>query len=256
MTTLNDLLRLERPLFVIDLETTGVDPATDRIVEFAYLRFGPNPNVAKEAYSILINPGVPIPAAAVAVHDISDGDVASAPRWSQLAASVARGFTNCDFAGKNVRFDLKLLSAEMARANVAWSYEGARIVDADRVEQLLEPRDLTSLYKRRLGKDLVDAHGALTDCHAVAEVLVAQLDTQKLPLNLDLLHKKLWPGWIDDDGKFKFYDGEPCVAFGKHRGKPMRQVPRGYFDWICKGDFSPMTKAIAERAARGEYPQP
>lgn len=256
-----EIFHITRPLFVLDLETTGVSPEEDRIVEFAFVQYRPVPALdtcAVKEYSTLVNPRIHIPEEATETHHIKDEDVAGEPTWDQLAPNIAGGFRDCDFAGKNVRFDLKLLAAEMQRAGVEWDYGDAFIVDADRLEHLGEPRDLTSLYKRRTGKDLEGAHGALTDCRGVAETIVAQLQLfTKLPRDLKSLHHELWPGWIDDDGKFKFNKaGEPCVAFGKHRGKPMRQVERGYFKWMSKGSFTPLTKLIAERASRGEFPKP
>lgn len=256
MTTLKAILRLERPLVILDCETTGTNPETDRIVEFAFMMLYPGDQPPKE-YGTLVNPEMAIPAATTTVHHITDEDVAHKPTWRQLAGSVAKGFRECDYAGKNVRFDLRLLAAEMARAGTPWSYADAKIVDADRLIQLAEPRTLGDLYRRATGQDLVDAHGALTDVKATVTVLEWLFKAfPKLPTNLDLLHQEQWKGWIDGERKFIFQDRVPVVNFGKkYRGVPMREVEPSFWSWILKESFSDEVKAIAKHALKGEFPK-
>ena len=315
---IHKLLNLTRPLFVVDCETTGVDPKTDRIVELGFQRWEAA-GMTKE-WRTLVNPGVPIPAAASRVHGIYDLDVrgrcqecklivddvapdrcrCEKPRltllFGRMAANLAKGFSDCDFAGKNVRFDLRILAAEMKRAGVEWSYEGARIVDVDRLEQLAVPRDLGSMHAKyvrtpcdecdgkgkyldapanvldghpyevtchacngvgTIGKPHDGAHGALSDVQASTRVIVGQLEAHaSLPRDLDLLHAKQWPGWIDPDGKFRFVDGVPCFAgWGKHAGKPMRSAEKGYWDFILNNDFGADVKALASAAKLGKFPE-
>lgn len=282
---IHQLLHLTRPLFVIDTETTGLNPKCDRIIEIGFQRWTSN-GMDKEWRS-LIDPGVPIPAGAPKTHGILDSSVRGCrvclrsreahiplgslmdptrecegfrpwPRFEQLAENLAMGFTDCDYAGKNVRFDLRMFSAEFARAKVEWSYLDARIIDADRLEQLGEPRTLSHLYEKHLGKKLEDAHEALSDVRGTTEVIVAQLQKyQTLPRDLDILHATQWPGWIDGDGKFRFNeDGVPCVGqWGKYAGRPMRDVNPGYWDFILSGDFSPDVKALASAAKMGKFPE-
>lgn len=247
------LFSLNRPLFVLDLETTGVNTKEARIVEIAFQMW--DWEGLKKEYSTLINPGISIPAEASGVNKITDEDVKEKPRFAQLAKNLAMGFSNCDFAGKNVRFDLRILAAEMARANVVWSYLDARVIDADRLEQIGEPRTLSHLYRKHLGKEPENAHQALADVQMTTEILVAQLQKYStLPRTLDKLHHLQWPGWIDPDGKFKFDNGVPVCTFGKYSGKSMMNIPSDYWSWIISADFSADVKALAERAKRGEFP--
>lgn len=252
---IHTLLNLTRPLFVVDTETTGTDVKTDRVVELGFQQWIAE-GMIKE-WRTLINPRIPIPAAASKIHGIYDADVATALTFSQLAANLAKGFSACDYAGKNVRFDLRILAAEMERAQQPWSYADARIIDNDRLEQLAEPRDLGSMHKKYLGAKHDGAHGALSDVRASAAVLVEQLRVhESLPRDLDLLHAKQWPGWIDSDGKFRFVDGVPCfTGWGMHANKPMRQAPTGYWDFILKGTFSAEVKALASAAKLGKFPE-
>src|SRR5665213_1290422 len=103
---IHELLHLTRPLFVLDVEATSVDVQTARIVEIAFARFEAG-GLTKE-WSTRINPSVPIPASATKVHGITDADVADKPTFKQLAANLAKGFSDCDFGGQNVRYDLRV----------------------------------------------------------------------------------------------------------------------------------------------------
>lgn len=278
---LHTIFNLERPLIIFDLETTGLKVDVARIVEMAF-RIYTNEGMTKHWRSY-VHPGIPIPPETTATHHITDammlgcrscGYLESAhpfyynngvdevcrefkriPRFDEIAAGLAKGFSNCDFGGKNIRYDLQVLENEMKRAAVEWSYAGAVVLDADRFEQLGEPRSLSHLYEKHTGKKLQDAHSALADVDATIEVLVAQVKKYTtLPRGLRALHELQWPGWIDSEGKFRWKDGVPTIGFGKHRDAPMRNVPPGYWRWITQNDFSIEVKQIASQAAEGKFP--
>lgn len=276
---LNQLLHLDRPMFVVDCETTGIDVKQDRIVELAFEEWT-EAGMVKE-WRTLVNPGVPIPASATKVHGITDekmqrctrchghrddhpvivtGDrceeLRPVPTFKQLAIHLAKGFIDCDWAGQNVRFDLRILSAEFARSGVTWSYANARIIDTSILERLAVPRHLSDLYRKYTGAEHVDAHGALGDVKATVDVLVGQLSTYPmLPRDLDKLHAEQWPGWIDGEGSFRFVNGVATCQFGKWRGKSMRSIEASYWDWILKNDFSADVKTLASKAKLGEFPE-
>lgn len=271
---INQLFKLERPLFVLDCETTGTDTNVDRIVSIGFQRWE---DIGKTMeWKALVDPGTPIPLESTAVHGITDAMVKACrscgaslpiecqghafdpwPPFSVLAKALVRGFQDCDFAGKNVRFDLRIVAAEMRRAGVEWSYLGARVIDAERMEQVAVPRTLGDLYKKYTGEELDEAHDALADVKASTIVIVKQLETHAdLPRDLQALHDKLWPGWIDPDGKFRFVNGVPCFGgWGKYAGKPMRAADNGYWDWILKADFPADVKKLAASAKLGKYPE-
>lgn len=278
---LNELLKITRPLFIFDTETSGTDWKNDRIVELGFEQWGPE-GLVKEWRSYL-NPGVTIPDSAIAVHHITNEMVQGCqlcdkppsqhglgtegcqfwkpyPTFEQLAKNLAHGFSNCDFGGKNIRFDLRILQKHFDRAGVEWSYRGARIVDAERLEQIAVPRSLSNLHEKYTGKPHDDAHGALSDVRASTTVLVKQLEAHaSLPRTLDALHALQWPGWIDGEGKFKFVNGVPCFGnWGKFSGKPMTAADNGYWNFIIttKGPeaFSGEIKKLASDAKLGKYP--
>lgn len=251
---LNQLLHLDKPLFVLDLETTSLDVKEARIVEIAFQRWD-STGMTKE-WASRINPGIPIPMVASKIHGIFDADVVDRPTFKQLAANLAKGLSDCSFANQNIRFDLRILAAEFARAGVVWSYAAARIIDSGRLEALAVPRSLSHLHEKYVGLKHDGAHGALSDVRAAATVIMKQLEAHDtLPRDLDQLHALSWPGEIDPDGRFKFIGGVPCVAFGKWANKPMKSVDASYWDWILSSDFSPDVKAIATRAKVGQYPE-
>lgn len=223
-----------------------------------------------------VDPTIPIPESVTKVHGITnefikaccrhcqkihvastaDHEWAPLPTFKQLAASLAKGFTDCDYAGKNCRFDLRINANEMARAGQPWSYAGARIVDAERLEQLAVPRDLGSLHEKYVGRKHDGAHGALSDVRASTTVICKQLEAHAaLPRDLDALHNLQWPNFIDAEGKFRFVDGVPYCFFGKWNGKPMREIERSYFDWLLSADFGADIKALAADAKLGKYPE-
>lgn len=252
---LHELLTLTRPLFVLDTETTGSDPENDRVVEIGIQRWEAT-GMTKE-WASYVNPGIPISPAATAVHHITDEMVKDAYTFRQLAANMAKGFINCDYAGQQVRFDLRIFSAEMARAGQPWDYNGARIVDSLRLEALAIPRDLSTLYEKYAGKKHDGAHGVLADVKASLAVIVGQLKAYSmLPRDLDQLHAAQWPGFIDAEGRFRIVDGIAKVMFGKWKGKPMRRVERDYWQWISgpKSTFSPEIKQIARAALLNKFP--
>lgn len=273
---LNELFKLSRPFVCLDIESTGLNPKTDRIIELGFQVFRPDGSI--DEWRSLINPGVPIPPASTAVHHIYDDDMLNCrkcwigaeahptrtcpefvviPKFVQVAQKLARGFSDCDFGGKNIRFDLGFLAEEFARANVPWSYAGAYIIDADRLESLAEPRNLAALHKKYVGMEHDDAHSALSDVRATATVIVKQLErhVDALPRDLKRLHELSWPNFIDSAGKFRMQDGKPYIMFGKHKGTLMDKVPSDYWTWIVGADFDGEVKRIAGEAAKGVFPK-
>ena len=251
---LHERLNLTRDLFVLDCETTGVDSLKDRIVELGFQQWTPKGMVNE--WSTRINPEILIPEAVAKIHGIYDKDVQDCQPFKYFADNLIVGFSNCDFAGKNVRFDLRFLTAEMLRAGKEWSYAKARIIDAERLEQVAVPRTLSHLYKKYTGKNHDGAHGALSDVQASAIVITEQLASNtKLPSDLDELHELQWPGRIDPEGKFQIVGEYAICKFGKWKGSKLQDIPRHYWNWILKADFSVEVKTIARDAIIGKFPE-
>ncbi|HKC25762.1 MAG TPA: 3'-5' exonuclease, partial [Thermoanaerobaculia bacterium] len=179
----------ECALVVFDLETTGADRLTDRIVEIAALRISRDGSLA--TFDRRVHPGMKIPSESTAVHGIADEDVKDAPTFKEIAPEVAAFFEGCDLAGYAVRvFDVPVLVRELERAGVPFSLEGRRIVDAQTIYFKKEPRDLAAALRFFAGREHERAHSALADVVASAEVLAGQLARYPdLPSSMDELHR-------------------------------------------------------------------
>ena len=168
-------LNLKNPLVFFDLETTGINIATDRIVELCYIKVYPNGN--EESKSMRINPEMHIPEASSAIHGIYDEDVKDCPTFKQVARELANAIEGCDLAGFNSnRFDIPMLAEEFLRAEVDFDLTRRKFIDVQNIYHKLEKRTLSAAYKFYCGKDLENAHSALADTQATYEVLQAQLD--------------------------------------------------------------------------------
>jgi DNA polymerase-3 subunit epsilon len=254
-------LTLERPLVFFDLETTGTDPASDRIVEISVLRV--EPDGSRESRTRRINPGRPIPAEATAVHGIRDEDVRDEPFFRQLARGLLEFLAGADLAGFNVtRFDIPLLEREFRDCGLDLGLAQRRVVDAMTIFHRMERRDLGAAVEFYLGREHSGAHAAEADVLATAEVLDAQLARYaELPRSVDGLDGWMRPGGedaVDRSGKFRWQGGEVVFAFGKHQGRALREVAAessGYLEWIVKSDFPSDAKALVDEALQGRFPE-
>ena len=255
--SITDQIAITRRLVGLDCETTGTDPRSDRIVEVAFIEY--RPDGTEREWSTYVNPGIPIPREASAIHHITDADVLGKPTFAQIAASLAKGFTDCDFFGTNIKFDLDMLAEEFKRCGVAWSYDAARIVDSHRIWQLGAPRTLSDAAKVFLGREHVGAHGALEDIRMSRDIIAAQLAKwPTLPRDLPALHEAQFPKnphAIDGGARFVWNaQGEATIGFGKHRGTPLSRIDKGYLKWIVGQEFTEEVKTIARNALNGVYP--
>jgi len=247
-------LKLRRPLAVLDLETTGVDVKTDRIVEIGILAV--RPGRPAEQHTRRVNPGVPIPPGATAVHGITDDDVAGAPAFGAVADDLLTRLDGCDLCGFNVkRFDLPLLYNEFRRAGRSFPLDGRAVIDPQEIFHAYEPRDLTAAVRFYLGREHADARGAAADVRATAAVLDAMLGRYAdLKRDVDGLHAQFRdPDAVDSAGFFTRVAGEIRFAKGKHRGQPLDFVARNspdYLQWMLGQDFFEDAKAVARDALR------
>jgi DNA polymerase-3 subunit epsilon len=251
----------ERPLAVFDLETTGTDRLSDRVVEVAVVRLGPAGAVA--TLDRRVNPGVKIPRESTRVHGISDADVARCPPFATLAPELAMFLDGCDLAGYNIRnFDVPVLLREFELAKVPFSMDGRRVVDMQTIYFRREPRDLGAAVRFFAGREHVAAHAALADAVASAEVLAGQLRRyEDLPRDVAALHELSRPPegrYVDPDKRFLWRDGEVVFAFGQYRGTRLAEVAEknpSYLDWIVDGNFPDEARRIARDAQRGVIPR-
>ena len=247
-------LLLNRPLAVIDLETTGTDPKTDRIVEVAVVRIFPDGS--RDDRCRRVNPGVPIPEAATAIHGITDADVKDEPSFGILAPRLAKFLDGCDLCGFNLkRFDLRVLIAEFDRAGHRFPFQERKIVDPLVIFHYRERRDLSAALRFYCDREHQGAHGASADVQATVEILDAMLDRYPdLPRSVDELHDVLRDERDADlERKFIRVNGQITFNFGKYQGRRLDEVAQespGYIEWMLGQSFLDDVKELVTEAQR------
>ncbi|MCH7413916.1 3'-5' exonuclease [Belliella sp. R4-6] len=252
-------LNLKSPIAFFDLEATGINISTDRIVEISIVKV--HPGGKEEIKTMKINPTIPIPLESSLIHGIYDKDIKDAPTFKEASQELHQFFVGADLAGFNVlKYDIPLLVEEFLRAGIDFDIEKRNLLDAQKIFHLMEKRNLSSAYKFYCGKTLENAHSAEADTIATYEVFKAQIERYNGEEAGDLLGNKL--GVFENDmkkihtllnekmvdlaGRFIFNgEGEECFNFGKHKGKTIAQVLKeepSYYDWMMKGDFPLDTK--------------
>lgn len=255
-------LNLTRPIAFFDLETTGVNVASDRIIELSILKV--LPDGTKEVKTKRINPTIPIPAQSSEIHGIYDADIANEPTFKGIAKSLAEFLKDCDLAGYNSnKFDIPILVEEFLRAEIDFDIKGRRFVDVQNIFHQMEQRTLKAAYKFYCGKDIINAHSAQADIEATFEIFIAQLKRydgvefedrkgqRSMPVKNDIkalhdftnINKN-----ADLAGRIIYNEkGIEVFNFGKHIGKSVEQVFRdepSYYSWMLNGDFPLYTKKV------------
>ncbi len=175
-----ELLPLDRPLVVFDLETTGLSTSEDKIIEIAYEKILPSGEIIANVHRI--NPGRPIPEEASAINGIYDQDVADAPSFAKLSYELWAMFDGADVSGFNiVGFDLPFLKSEFARVGKSFDFLSRKVIDvkvlyhSKEARDMFAPRNLTAAYKLYCNKEHITAHTGAGDVRATVEILEEQL---------------------------------------------------------------------------------
>ena len=244
------MLRLDRPLVVFDIESTGTTPRKDRIIELAAVKLMPDGTEISKCW--LMNPGVKIPPETTKIHGITDEIVKDCPTFADKADEIFAFFEGCDLSGFNAdRFDIPCLEEEFARVGLNFGASSRRHVDVQRIFHRMEPRDLTAAVRLYLGRDHAGAHGAEADARATLEVLKAQLvrypGLPKTTAEMDEYLAPHDPLNADRMGMLRWRDGELTVNFGKKKGATLRSLlvnEPNFLRWILKGDFDTEVRMI------------
>jgi len=242
-------LKLNRPLCFFDLETTGIDVSKDRIVEISIFKVFQNGTTESKTW--LVNPTIPIPAQASAVHGITNEKVANEPTFNELASQVHNMIKDSDLGGFNSdRFDIPLLAEELLRAGVDFDMKNRVSIDVQTIFHKKEERTLSAAYKFYCNASLENAHSAEADTIATYEVLKAQLDRYD-----DLENDAKWLSEFTTRKKSVDFagfialnnEGKEIFTFGKNKGQLVEEVLEkepGYYGWIQGADFPLYTKKV------------
>ena len=279
-------LNLKKPLVVFDLETTGLDIITDRIIQLSYIKVTPEETAIRDNH--LINPERTIPAFVTDLTGISDENVANQPTFKEIAPLLAENFKGCDFAGFNSnRFDVPILAEEFLRAGIDFDFTKCKLIDVQTIFHKMEPRNLAAAYKfycgRKMDEDF-EAHRADQDTEATYRVLLGELemyseanqdnpervlpnDVSELAAfskqndNVDFAGRMIWAPIVDKDGTpLSNADGTPQLQevfnFGKYKDMPVSEVLHkdpGYYSWMLGAEFPNNTKQVLTRIRLREF---
>jgi DNA polymerase-3 subunit epsilon len=245
-------LKLDRPLIVFDIESTGTSPRKDRIIELAAIKVMPDGEEERQCW--LLNPTIPIPPETTAIHGITDEIVKECPTFEDKATEIFEFFSGCDVSGFNAdRFDIPCLEEEFARVGLNFASSARKHVDVQRIYHKMEPRDLTAAVKFYLGRPHEGAHGAEADAAATLEVLKAQMEKYpELPKTADEMDEYLVPHDplnADRNGMLRWKNGELTINFGKKKGESLYKLlmnEPNYLKWLIKGDFDSEVRMIVK----------
>ena len=255
-------LNLKRPLLFFDIESTGLNIPCDSIVELSFVKIFPDNEQRIKTWRVCpwdYENGCqrPMNPAAEAVNGISDADVRDEKKFYEIADEVIDWLGDSDLAGYNsAKFDLPMLAEELERVRkykhpeLDIDLHSRKMVDVQVIFHKMEPRNLKAAYRFYVGGDFENAHAAEADTLATVEVLKGQLDKY----GEEQIHNDVeWLANFTEMQKSVDYAGrivlnadkEPCISFGKHKGKTCREVYQkepSYFAWIEQGDFALDTK--------------
>jgi DNA polymerase-3 subunit epsilon len=255
-------LNLTKPIVFFDIESTGLNVGSDKIVEICMLKVMPdNSTIIKTE---IINPQIPIPEHISELHGIYDKDVVDKPTFAEVAPAIRDFIKGCDLAGYNLqKFDIPLLVEEFLRIDMDISLAGVRVVDVQNIFHRMEPRNLRAAYKFYCGEELLNAHSAEADTVATFKILEAQLsryentvimdanDKEYIPIKNDIAALSAFSATnrnVDFAGHLVLDKGDIIVFnFGKYKGSAVEQVFKkepSYYDWMMKADFPLYTKKI------------
>jgi DNA polymerase-3 subunit epsilon len=241
------MLQLDRPVAFIDLETTGVNLSTDRIVEIAIIKV--LPDKSRQVKRKLINPCIPIPPPSSDIHGITNEMIKDAPTFKVAANEIKQFLENCDLGGYNSnRFDIPMLMEEFLRAGLDVDLSDRKMIDVQHIFYCMEPRTLTAAYKFYCQKEMVNAHSAEADVEATIDVFLAQLEKYThLGNNIESILQCIGEDKIVDYARrFAFDDkNNEIFNFGKYKGRLVSDVLKNepqYYDWMMKGEFPLHTK--------------
>lgn len=231
-------LKLDRSLICLDVESTGVDSQTDRVIELGIVRL--DPDGKRHCWNQRFSPGFPIPPEATAVHGITDSDVAGMPTFESMAEKIHKGLQGRDIAGYSLRLlDLPIIDSEMRRANLKLDLTGVRVIDAAGIFFNKKPRDLSAAVEEFCGRSHSGAHGAAADASASLDVLFGELGRYDdlAAMTIDELAAYSRRGEFESAdlaGKTHWdADHKLCYSFGKNKGQRVEDEP-GFGQWLLR----------------------
>jgi DNA polymerase-3 subunit epsilon len=247
------LLKLDKPLIIFDVTTTGQSISSDKIIHIAYIRICQDCRTKKGEF--LIDPEYQMPTESIAIHGLRNRDVKGKPKFREVAQEIWEDFNDCYYAGFNIiNFDLPILRREFVRIGMDFDYPEERIIDVKAIFHHMAPRTIPFAYQYYVGKETHEGYDAATHTEQVTEILIKQLEKYKEARSLEF-HKLIRESYEDvrlgTTRKFYWADGEAYFAFSKYRNQSVASVlkkDRKFLEWIMESDFTDDVKNIVKQA--------
>ncbi|MCX6796050.1 MAG: 3'-5' exonuclease [Candidatus Falkowbacteria bacterium] len=244
-----EILGLDKPLVVFDIETTGPNISTDKIIEIAYLKVWANGRAKEE--DIFLNPEMPIGQEASIVHGLNYEDLQDKPRFKDKAQELFAIFNDCYYSGFNIiNFDLPVLRREFIRVGMDFEYKVGQIIDTKEIFKFLEPKNLSAAYTHYCHKEIEQKPGAMADAEIAAEVLLSQVKKYRDLMAMDFIQKIYQPpedAYKDSSQKFYWRKGETYLSFSQYKDQPLAKVAEtdpDFLAWMLTANFSNEAKSI------------
>ncbi len=215
---------IERDTFVcFDLETTGLEPENDKIIEVACVRF--NFDQILETYETLIDPGCPISQESMEIHHITDAMVLGKPRIEEILSQLLKFIGNEIVVGHGIALDLAFLSAAAKRHSVPCRLPEQKSIDTLRLARLYGESPHNSLERLRQHFNIAaeGAHRAMND--VVVNIDVFKFLSKQFKTTEQLFERLKRPIMLK------------TMPLGKHKGRPFSEIPIEYLQWASRKDF-------------------
>jgi len=251
---IHKLLKLDKSLVVFDVETTGKNISSDKLLSLSLIKVMIDGRTVRKE-NFFFNPGIDIDSEASAVHGIKSKQAKDNPEFKESAQIIFDLFSNCYYAGYNVmNFDLPILRREFLRLGMNFEYDEERVIDSKRIFKYMVPQTLSAAYKYYCKEEYEMKHSAVEDTEVAAKILLKQLEGYQEVRDWDFI-KKI--NEIDEEEradentrKFFWKNGIAYFAFSKYRGKSIYDIvekdPK-FLEWMMQADFTKETKSVIGR---------
>jgi len=250
---IHKLLKLDKPLVIFDIETTGISLSSDKIIEIAYIKIWGDGKIKKE--NLMLNPETEISEEAITIHGIKNEDVADKPTFKDKARELWDVFSGCYYGGFNILdFDLLVLRREFIRVGMDFTYSNKQVIDSKKIYNYMAPPNLASAYDYYCRRRLTIRKNIMEHTEAAAEIMAQQIERYKEVRDWSFINRIHEPNddfRVDNIRKFYWEKGEACFAFSKYQGKALSWVAENdpeFLRWILESDFTEQTKNMIRLA--------
>lgn len=207
----------------IDCEMTGLDVDKDRIIEVAVAKFTFNETL--ETFETLINPECPISEESMKIHRITQEMVEGKPVIAAILPHLLQMIGNSIIVGHGVNFDIEMLAKAAERAGIPCSLRNNTTIDTLRLARLYgeSPTNSLEMLRKHFNIEEEGAHRAMSDVLVNMEVFkYLAKQYRSLQHLFDALSRPIML---------------KTMPLGKHKGRPMKEIPLEYLRWMAHKDF-------------------